>query len=300
MNLQKTMNKLKYSFLLINLISIISFSYEVFSNGEYFKIFLENKIKLSKEIKIVTYSMDDTLTNILVDKNHHIILDPSANRSKKDLNIQNVTAPNTGIQHEKFYIFDNKEVLFGTGNMTFSGILGDKNIYIFTEDKAITNIFLKEFDNLATQKYKKSLSKKIKDSELGSFEFHSTPNESIYKVIQKEIKNAKVNIDVFAFSLTDPFLVYELEKASSRGIEVNLYFDDWNEYYSDAVKNLKGINKYSYSDLHAKVLIIDNKRIILGSYNYTYKARNTNYELFTIIENKTISDIIKRFLIEED
>lgn len=294
------MNKSKYSFILILLLTRIYFSYDVFSNGEYFKNFLINKIKNSKEIKIVTYSMDDTITKHLIHKNHHIILDLSANKSTENLNIQKVTAPNTGIQHEKFYIFDNKEVLFGTGNMTYSGILGDKNIYIFSEDKSIVKIFLKEFDNLSSQKNKKPLSEKVSNSELGNFEFHSTPNSSIYKVIQREIKKAKKSIDVFAFSLTDPFLVYELEKASSEGINVTVYFDDWNEFYSEAVKNMKGISKFSYNDLHAKILIVDNKRIILGSYNYTYKARNTNYEFFTIITNETISDVIKKFLIEEE
>jgi phosphatidylserine/phosphatidylglycerophosphate/cardiolipin synthase-like enzyme len=290
------MNKLRYSLLLVFLLANISFSYEIFSNGEYFKNFLERKILNSKEIKIVTYSMDDTITDHLMNKNHHIIVDPGANRSTLDLNIQNVTAPKTGIQHEKFYIFDNKEVVFGTGNMTYSGILGDRNIYIYTDDINITNTFLKEFNYLATQKYKKPLDQIIKKTKLGYFEFHSTPNQSIYKIIQKELNKTREKIDIFAFSLTDPFLVYELEKASSKGLKVNLYFDDWNEYYSEAVKNIKGINKFSYSDLHAKIIIIDDKRVILGSYNYTFKARNTNYELFTIIENENIAEIIKNIL----
>ena len=294
------MNKLKYSYFIVLIISNLIFSYEIFSNGLYFKDFLESKIKSSREIKIVTYSIDDTITTVLKDKKHHIIADFSGVKAKENLNIQKVTAPNTGIQHEKFYIFDDSSIVYGTGNMTYSGIIGDKNIYIYTEDKNIVNIFKKEFYNLSSGKNKKSYEKKLYNTELGYFSFFSTPNDSIYKVIQKEIKNAKNKIDIFAFSLTDPFLVYEIEKAASKGIKIDLYLDDWNIYYSEAVKYLKGINKFDYDDLHAKIIIVDERRIVLGSYNFTYKARNTNYELLTVIENKTIGEIIKAILIEEE
>ncbi|MGM0640051.1 MAG: phospholipase D-like domain-containing protein [Thermotogota bacterium] len=294
------MNKLKYSILILLFFSNIVFSYKIFSNGLYFKDFIENKIKYSREIKIVTYSIDETITKSLLSKNHHIIADSSGVKTKDKLNIQKVTAPNTGIQHEKFYIFDDESVIFGTGNMTYSGIIGDKNIFVYTEDKEIVNVFKKEFYNLSSKKYKPSLEKKLNNTEIGDFSFYSTPNNKIYKVIQKEIRKAKNKIDIFAFSLTDPFLVYEIEKAASKDIEINLYFDDWNIYYSEAVNHLKGINKVSYDDLHAKIIILDEKRIILGSYNFTYKARNTNYELLTIVDNKAISEIVKSMLIEEE
>lgn len=294
------MNKSKFSILFYILFLKIVFSFEVFSNGEELKLFLENKFKISKEIKIVTYSIDDTITKRLINKNHFILADPSGIKTTKNLNIKTISVPNNGIQHEKFFIFDNSTIVFGTGNMTKSGIIGDKNIYIYTEDEKIVQIFKKEFYNLSTQKTKKPLYKKINKTEIGEFLFSSTPNSDIYKIIQKEMSKAKSKIDIFAFSLTDPYIVYEIEKAASRGIEINLYFDDWNIYYSDAIKYLTGIKKISYDDLHAKIVIIDDEIVILGSYNFTYKARNKNYELLTIMKNKTISEIIKSKLVEED
>jgi phosphatidylserine/phosphatidylglycerophosphate/cardiolipin synthase-like enzyme len=47
--------------------------------------------------------------------------------------------------------------------------------------------------------------------------------------------------------------------------------------------------------LHTKLMIIDEKIVIIGSHNYTYNAFETNFEASVMIENEEIAKIFKNY-----
>lgn len=286
-----SMKKLKFNIFFV-LLSIVTYS-EIFYSGEDLQTFIENKIDSSNNIKVVTLTISKKLLSKLKNKNYTIYGESTLNTSPMITPDKN----KNGYLHEKFMIFDNKSILFGTGNFTESGLKNDFNVFIYTKDTQIIKLFTLELNNFKNGLYgpkKIKIDKKITSNEFGQVEFITSPSKIIYKKIIKELNTAKKSINVFSFSFTDPFLLKELEKLSSKKIKIKLLYDDWNEKYLSSIKYMKGIELKKRTDIHAKLIIIDSKIVILGSYNYTYRAREKNDEYILIIKNKILSEKLNK------
>jgi len=113
--------------------------------------------------------------------------------------------------------------------------------------------------------------------------------------ILKSIDLAKNKIDIAIFSFTNKTIAKRLKNAAKRGVKIRVLFDEnsdkTNKYsiigYLAKYKNidlysLKG-KKYKkrsgFGKMHIKLMIIDSKKIILGSANYSYSAFYKNYEV---------------------
>lgn len=110
-------------------------------------------------------------------------------------------------------------------------------------------------------------------------------------------------------------LVDELIKAHKRGVEVKVILDQNIDFVGGGVINrwvTEGKNSrcfrvlkeagvdVQYDDLttytHAKVLVIDNETVILGSANWSESAFNKNFEVNTLIKSKELaSEILRSF-----
>ncbi|BBE31879.1 hypothetical protein OSSY52_20200 [Tepiditoga spiralis] len=285
------MKKLKFNVFFL-LIAINSYT-QIFYSGEILQDFVKNKIDSSNNIEVVTLTINKEILSKLKDKNYTIYAESTLNNSPMIILDKN----KDGYLHEKFMIFDNKSILFGTGNFTESGLKNDFNVFIYTKDIKIVNLFNLELNNFKRGLYgikKEKIDKKINSKEFGNVEFITSPSETIYKKIIKELNTAKKSINIFTFSFTDPFLLKELEKISSKNIKIKILYDDWNEKYLSSIKYMKGIELKKRNDIHAKIIVIDSKTLIIGSYNYTYRARAKNDEYILIIKNRIISEKINK------
>ena len=112
------------------------------------------------------------------------------------------------------------------------------------------------------------------------------------------VRRAKHSILVLAFAFRDRLLTYELIKAKEeRGLDVKIWIDHQqfrsgyklskNSFLALAQRTtfLKICQRPDNGLLHHKVIVVDEKDVLLGSLNFSQNAVNANDENFLIIEN---------------
>lgn len=123
-----------------------------------------------------------------------------------------------------------------------------------------------------------------------------TPGHTVETAIADEISAAKDEIRVQAYSFTNPLIVQALADAQSRGVNVIVVLDKSNrvqKYSAADFTSHAGITTLiddRHAIAHNKVMIIDGKVVITGSYNFTRAAEKSNAENIVIIESGPIAD----------
>src|SRR5947209_3893789 len=110
---------------------------------------------------------------------------------------------------------------------------------------------------------------------LPSFAVHFSPKGGCQDAVVREIKSARHEILVQAYSFTADPLTFALVEAKKRGLHVDILLDHSNEveHYSDLRifldQGLAPLIDASHAIAHNKVMIIDQMVLITGSYNFT-------------------------------
>lgn len=127
-----------------------------------------------------------------------------------------------------------------------------------------------------------------------------TPPSGCSEKIIEEINNSKASIYVQAYGFTSKTIADSLIKAHLRGVKVQVILDRSNmskKGYSKLM-DLKEAGIDISLDIvpgiaHNKVMIIDEKKVITGSFNFTEAADKRNSENVIIIEDK---ETVKQYL----
>ena len=123
-----------------------------------------------------------------------------------------------------------------------------------------------------------------------------TPPSGCAAVIESQISKALSSIYVQAYGMTSPTIVDALIKAHNRGVKVRILLDKSNLKDKWSKRSLLvdvgidvGIDKVS-GIAHNKVMIIDEQRVITGSFNFTRAADSRNTENVIIINDKSVAN----------
>ncbi len=109
------------------------------------------------------------------------------------------------------------------------------------------------------------------------------------------IESAEESIHIILFQFSYPELKEALVLAEERGVEVKIILDPAVDSNLDTAEFLKskGVEvrwsspKFTYS--HAKTAIIDGRRVITGSLNWSRNAMLKNREIGVLIENEELA-----------
>jgi len=132
------------------------------------------------------------------------------------------------------------------------------------------------------------------------------------KTFTRDLKNAKRTIKATIYSFTHKKIAKAIKKAAKRGVKVEIIFDkesNLRKKYSKIgdLSKIKNIKVYYISGfrskkghyegkMHMKMVIIDSKKIYLGSANWSNSAFSLNYELlFSTTNQKIIQKSLKFF-----
>ena len=116
-----------------------------------------------------------------------------------------------------------------------------------------------------------------------------SPKGGCQEAIVAELKKARREILVQAYSFTADPLTFALVEAKKNGVIVEIVLDKSNEVdrYSDLhffIENQMDVKiDHNHAIAHNKIIIIDKKVLITGSYNFTNQAENENAENLMII-----------------
>ncbi len=132
--------------------------------------------------------------------------------------------------------------------------------------------------------------------------FMPKDKELALNAIIKSIDSAKESINIAIYSFTHKAIADRLKLAGKRGVKVKIVFDKENAKESNSVigyiskyQNLEtfiisGLDAGKYDGkMHLKMAIIDNKRVIFGSANWSKSAFDVNYELLSIVDSYPVA-----------
>ena len=122
-----------------------------------------------------------------------------------------------------------------------------------------------------------------------------TPPTGCTKVISNLISKAKESVYVQAYGITSNEIVDELLAAHARGVKVRVLLDKSNlsDKYSKMQQMIDtgidvSIDKVS-GIAHNKVIILDERKVITGSFNFTKSADTRNAENVIIVNDKEVA-----------
>src|SRR6185295_5843122 len=119
-----------------------------------------------------------------------------------------------------------------------------------------------------------------------------SPKGGAMAAILREIEQARKTIDVQAYLITAKEIVEALQAAQARGVRVRIVLDKRNmggAYSYTAYLSKTGLPVWrdgQHKDTHDKVMLIDGRTIITGSFNFTDQSEDVNSENVLIIRNK--------------
>lgn len=124
-----------------------------------------------------------------------------------------------------------------------------------------------------------------------------TPGQNCTTEIIEVIDAAKKSIFVQAYSFTSAPIVTHLIAAKNRGILVNVILDksQKSQRYSAShllvTQHIPCWIDYKPAIAHNKIMIIDEKEVITGSFNFTKAAQSRNAENVLIIRDPSLAKL---------
>jgi phosphatidylserine/phosphatidylglycerophosphate/cardiolipin synthase-like enzyme len=131
---------------------------------------------------------------------------------------------------------------------------------------------------------------KRKFGHLFSVSVFFSPKGGCTEAMVAEIKRARREILVLAYSFTSKPIAEALIEAKKRGVHVDIVLDRSQE--KEAYSELPMIEEHGlfphidaqHAIAHNKVMVIDKKTLITGSFNFTHQAEAENAENLLIIK----------------
>ena len=120
-----------------------------------------------------------------------------------------------------------------------------------------------------------------------------SPNGGCTDAIIQEIDGARMSIHVQAYSFTSARLAKALVDATKRGLIVRVLLDSsqrtaqYSSYTFFRNQNIPVYIDSKHAIAHNKVMVIDGRTVITGSFNFTKAAEERNAENLLIIKGKT-------------
>ncbi|WP_300364952.1 phospholipase D-like domain-containing protein [Hydrogenimonas sp.] len=135
--------------------------------------------------------------------------------------------------------------------------------------------------------------------------------DSALQRIIKTIDSSHNRIDAAIYSFTHKTIAKHLAKAAKRGVKIRIIFDKSANLhnrksqlgYLAKYRNIETLvlegkpyrkNRSEKALMHMKVMIVDNRRVVMGSANWTYSGFGKNYEVLCFIDDYGMAKQLER------
>ncbi len=212
-----------------------------------------------------------------------------------------------GLMHNKFMVIDKSEVWLGSMNFTDSGTYEDNNNLMRIHSAEMAENYIKEFEEMFVENaFGENVVPETPNPivTIGETNIHVffSPDDGVLNALVPLLNSAKQSIHFLAFSFTSNELgdivrakadagltiagvMDEEQISSNQGTE----FDPFQQAELDVL--IDGIA----GQMHHKVIIVDEKIVAFGSYNFSKSAEERNDENLLIVYD---ADIAQQFMLE--
>lgn len=207
-----------------------------------------------------------------------------------------------GRMHNKFTVIDRQEVWTGSMNMSVKGAYYHDNNLTRIKSAPIAENYTAEFEEMFLEdRFGPGSPVNTPNQSLNingvKIETYFSPEDEPARRIKQLIRNAQDSIDFMAYSFTLDELADEIVASARRGVKVRGVFDEGQtranagtEYYNLLSADLDVHLDGNDNKMHHKVIIIDDRIVITGSYNFSVNASTVNDENVIIIHSGDIAD----------
>ncbi len=212
-----------------------------------------------------------------------------------------------GLMHNKFIVIDRSEVWTGSMNYTTNGAYEDNNNLIRIRSTQVAEDYTTEFNEMFEENLfgpdGRAATPNPRLTINGTpVEIYFSPDDGVATHILALLQGAQESIYFMAYSFTANDLGDAIRQRASDGLTVAGVMDDGQinsnqgtEYDPFKQARLDVRRDGNAGLMHHKVIIIDRKIVITGSYNFSASAEKQNDENVVIIHN---ADAAAQYLAE--
>jgi phosphatidylserine/phosphatidylglycerophosphate/cardiolipin synthase-like enzyme len=201
------------------------------------------------------------------------------------------------LMHNKFMVIDNSEVWTGSLNLTDTGTYDDHNNMIRIRSSRVAEDYTVEFNEMFVEDLFGDNARAATPNPMVTVdgfpvEVYFSPDDGVLEHLIQVVRDAQSSINFLAFSFTADTLAQAMIEKSRAGVAVRGVFD------SDQIDSNQG-GDYDWmantgldvrrdslpGQMHNKIIIIDDRVVVTGSYNFSNSAERRNDENIVIIHD---------------
>jgi len=198
-----------------------------------------------------------------------------------------------GLMHDKFAVCDEAAVFTGSANWSYNGLHKNDNDLIKLSGAPAVRLYHDAFESLWRRKPRAPVPAEL-ELQGGGLEVYFSPSSGRRAVerITAALDAAESEVWVAAFVLTNPEIIAALNRAADRGVAVRVLLerrnlgDSQEERLHDKVQVRPDANRYA---MHLKTMVIDDKTVITGSFNFTRSAASRNDENLLVLTSPQLT-----------
>ncbi|MCB9133868.1 MAG: phospholipase [Anaerolineales bacterium] len=205
-----------------------------------------------------------------------------------------------GWMHDKFIILDRQGVWTGSMNYTLNDAYRNDNNLIWISSPEVAEVYRAEFEEMFVEGIfgaaspREAGGRKFTASG-GNVEVWFSPDDGVSARIVELIQSAEVSIHFLAFSFTSNPIADAIIARAEAGVLVQGVFDEsqldnpGGEFARMLTEGLDVRLDANPDKLHHKLIVIDGKIVITGSYNFSASAETRNDENVVIIFDEAVA-----------
>jgi phosphatidylserine/phosphatidylglycerophosphate/cardiolipin synthase-like enzyme len=208
-----------------------------------------------------------------------------------------------GLMHDKFIIIDRSEVWTGSMNFTVNGSYDDNNNLLHLRSVKVAENYRTEFEEMYTDDLfgpdsLASTPNPFLTVDGTDIETYFSPDDNVAARLVELLGTAEQSIHFLAFSFTSDDIAQVIRERADAGVTVLGVMEDaqvasnqGTEFDLFVQAGLEVRRDGNPGQMHHKVIIIDRKIVITGSYNFTGSAEDRNDENLVIIFSPEIAEL---------
>lgn len=207
----------------------------------------------------------------------------------------------TGLMHNKYIIFDSTTVWTGSTNITENGFYRNNNNVVVIESQDLAAIYTVDFEEMWSGQFGADTPSQVGQQAAvvngTTLTAYFSPDDGIAAHLTELLQTAQKSIYFMAFSYTHDDMGYAMLDKFKAGMTVEGVFEtrsSQTEYSELPLFYCAGMNVRQDGNprtFHHKVIIIDERIVVTGSFNFSQNADKSNNENALVIENAEIAQL---------
>ncbi|MBI5033067.1 MAG: hypothetical protein HZB51_21305 [Chloroflexi bacterium] len=232
-----------------------------------------------------------------------ILNDAKENPSFKQFQAAGITViggNTSGIMHNKFVVVDKAAVWLGSWNFTTNDTYRYNNNGLSIQSKELAQNYTATFEKMfvdkkfAGQRKAGGTTSKLTINGI-TIENYFAPEDKVVDKIVPRLQAAGQKIDFMAYSFTEDKIGQAILARAGAGVTVRGVFENTgSETQFSEYSGMKKAGLDVWQDgnpylMHHKVFVIDDKTVILGSFNFSVNANTDNDENLLIVDDPALA-----------